>query len=103
MQLTYKNNQIKKKLSSKYNINRYYSNCYRGVINRIVEFQTVDNLSCIRTTPPPCKHKLTGKYQGLWAVNVSKNFRLIFSIIDNKETDQSKITTICIEDIIDYH
>lgn len=103
MKIHYSSKKLEKILSDSRLIQRHHSKMYQGIVNRLTELNAVSNLSLITCNPPPRKHKLSGDYQGCWSVDISKNFRLIFSSFDTELTDEVEITEIIIQDIKDYH
>lgn len=103
MEIHFKTKRLEKKLSSKRMIKRYYTSIYSGIVNRITELKSVSNLGLITHLPPPRRHRLKGEWENCWAVDVSKNQRLIFSSYVKGLIDESEIKEIVIECIEDYH
>lgn len=60
------------------------------------------NLEEVPNIPPTRRHKLEGDLSGLWAIDISKNYRLIIKPIDG-EFELKKIRSIEILDVVDYH
>ena len=76
------------------------------IMQRLREFQKADNLSEIAHIPPPRLHGLHGKREGQFAVDVAANFRMIFEGYDSNDEptkEESKIVTLSIIEIEDYH
>jgi len=76
------------------------------IMQRLREFQNADNLSEIAHVPPPRLHSLHGKREGQFAVDVAANFRMIFEGYDSNDKatkEESKIVTLSIIEIEDYH
>lgn len=84
-------------------IKKYYAPFYSNLISRLTELRAVRNLSLISHNPPPRKHKLTGKYEGCWSIDLSRNYRLIFTVPDESKLDENDIDEILILDIVDTH
>lgn len=87
-------------------VKEYGSDCAKRISARLDEFSQAENLSEIKSDPPPRCHRLHGKLSNKFAVDVSKNFRMIFEGYDrNNEIsiDRSKIVTVQILEICDYH
>jgi proteic killer suppression protein len=103
MVIHFRSKKLEKKLSSKRMIKRYYANMYNGIVNRLTELQSVSNLSLITHLPPPRRHRLSGEWKDCWAVDVSKNHRLIFSSYIKGITNEKDVEEIIIEVIEDYH
>jgi len=103
MEIHFRKKKLEKMLSSERMIKRYFSKIHAGLVNRLTELESVSNLSMITHLPPPRKHKLTGEYENYWAVDVSKNQRLLFSSYNSEITKEKNIQKIIIEGIKDYH
>jgi len=103
MILRYRSKKLQKILTDDRLIKKYYSNIYRGLTNRLTELHAAANLSLISHLPPPRKHRLKGEYEGLWSVDVSKNFRLLLSNPEENSEDERNIMVIMIEEIVDTH
>jgi len=102
MNIQYRTKKLEKILSNDRQIKKHYTSFYEGVMNRLYELKSVSNLSLISHNPPPRKHKLSGNFDGFWSVDVSKNYRLLFTPVSDT-TDESNITEIMIEGIEDIH
>jgi len=61
-----------------------------------------DNLGEVPNVPPTRRHKLSGKYDGCWALDLNRNYRLIIRPTARTE-DVSSIREVEIIDIVDYH
>jgi len=103
VKIHYSSKKLEKILSDERLINRHFTNCCQGLINRLAELAAVSNLSLISMSPPPRKHKLIGDLLNCWSVDVSKNYRLIFRAYEENCLDESEIKEIIIEEIKDYH
>jgi len=103
MKISYRNKKLERILSDERLIKKHYSKVFTGLVNRLTELDAVKNLSLISHNPPPRKHKLSGNYEGHWSVDVSKNYRLIFTIPGNGSLEEKLITEIIIEGIVDTH
>ncbi|MCF7932508.1 MAG: type II toxin-antitoxin system RelE/ParE family toxin [Acholeplasmataceae bacterium] len=103
MIIHYRNKKLQKILTDDRLIKKYYSSIYQGLKNRLTELHAAANLSLISHLPPPRKHRLKGKYDGLWSVDVSKNYRLLLSSPEEYAEDEKNISVIIIEEIADTH
>ncbi len=103
MEIYFRKKKLEKMLSSERMIKRYFSKIQTGLVNRLTELESVSNLSLITHLPPPRKHRLSGDYENYWAVDVSKNQRLLFSSYSSEITKEINIKKIMIEGIEDYH
>ena len=103
MKIHYKTRKLEKILTNDRLIKRYYTSFHENLINRLFELQSVSNLSLISHNPPPRKHKLSGEYEGYWSIDVSKNFRIIFTTYNCNSDNEKDIKEIMIEEIKDTH
>ena len=101
MELFY-SNKLSKKLKSDSTIVRQFGKAADNVILCISILEGADNLKLVPNVPPTRRHKLSGNLKGYWAIDVTKNYRLIFKPMDDEE-DLEKIEKIFLEDIVDYH
>ena len=73
---------------------------------RLDEFDAANTLQQIPSDPPPRCHRLHNNLEGEFAVDVSKNFRIIFEGYDKNDqlsVEKSEIVTVQITQIEDYH
>lgn len=73
---------------------------------RLDEFAAAQTLAQIPSEPPPRCHLLRGEFEGKFAVDISKNYRLIFEGYDKNDrlsADKNEIVTVQIIKIEDYH
>lgn len=103
MEIDFRSKKLEKILSDDRLMKKHFSNIYSGLKNRMTELQAVRNLSLISHNPPPRKHKLSGNYEGYWSVDVSKNYRLLFTVPDKDIINENQINKIIIEEITDTH
>ncbi|MCY4161479.1 MAG: type II toxin-antitoxin system RelE/ParE family toxin [Flavobacteriaceae bacterium] len=110
MNISYKRKKLKKQLSSIYEIKKNYGNMAKRLSNRIDQLKVAKNLDVIHQFPAMNCHKLAGDREGKWAVNVSKNYRLIFElnhdplpVYEDGILDTKSVTDICIIEVVDYH
>lgn len=110
MQVTYQKNKLQKQLSSASEIKKNFGVNAKRVANRMDEIAASPNLAILMQIPAANCHSLTGDRNGEWALDISKNFRLIFEIANEPipKTDNGSIDTIMVTDIRvlevgDYH
>ncbi|GAA2857193.1 plasmid maintenance system killer protein [Pediococcus damnosus LMG 28219] len=80
--------------------------CATKIQSRLDEFDSVPTLVQIPSDPPPRCHRLHNKLEGKFAVDVSRNYRIIFEGYDKDDelsVVRSEIVTVQILAIIDYH
>ncbi|MGB0430629.1 MAG: type II toxin-antitoxin system RelE/ParE family toxin [Bacteroidia bacterium] len=111
MVIDYKNNRLRKSVSTLKEIAKNYGNNAKKVNQRIQELTSATTLEDIRPLPGPKCHELTGEYEGSLAVSVSPNHRIIFEPANDPiptsidgGLDWAQVTEILITAInIDYH
>lgn len=73
---------------------------------RLDEFKAAQHLTEISSYPPARLHPLHGDHEGLFSVDVSANFRMIFAGF-NQNGEQSvapsDVTIVMIVEVEDYH
>lgn len=104
MEISFESKRLEKILTDERLIKKHYAHVYKPLKIRLSELLAVSNLSLITNLPPPRRHKLSGDYEECWAVDLSKNYRLVFRPIKNQiGCEPYEITKIVIIKIIDYH
>ena len=111
MEITFQSNKLQKIFSSpssllqKYGIDRG-----KAIMRRISFIRSAQNLAEIPSEPPTRRHQLLGKRSGQFALDISKNYRLIFEpnhkpLLKKKDggLDLTRITSIKILQVEDYH
>jgi len=93
--------ELQKKLKDFRSIVKYYSKLAKPIMTRLSQLEAANVLSDIPHTPPTRRHKLTEGSQSIWAVDISRNYRMTF--IPLKGTELDEITEIRILEIKDYH
>ena len=103
LRVKFKSKKMEKILTNDRLIKKHYAPLYNSLVSRLTQLQAARNLSVIPHTPPTRKHKLTGNYEGCWSIDLSKNYRLIFTTSDEESVDEKEINEITILDIVDTH
>ena len=87
MELTYKNEKLHNICENpKYNkelVKKYGIDVAKKLPQRIKELKAFNSLNDIPTSPPFRRHKLSGDRDNQFAVNIVKQYRLIFRQKDN--------------------
>ena len=87
MELTYKNNKLKKLCEdSSYNSElkeKYGKDVSIKLPQRIIELKAFDSVFQIPVTPPYRRHKLKGKRKDEFAIDITRQYRLIFKNNEN--------------------
>lgn len=94
--------KLSKNLKDTKSIKAAYGKLFSRIEVALSVLKVADNLAEVPNVPPTRRHKLTGNYQGCWAVDLDKSYRMIIKPITDDE-EISKITEIEITDIVDYH
>ncbi len=91
-------------------LNKHYGQLARKINQRIAQLKAAENLAVMRTIPAARCHELSGDYKGCFAVDVSGNYRLIFTpdhiedpLKEDGGIDWKAVTIIEIQEITDYH
>lgn len=98
--------KLSKILNSPRLLKKHYGKIANKIQLRLQEFEVAENLSQIPSDPPPRCHLLTGNRKNTFAVDVSGNYRMIFEGYDSNDNltvKRSKIVTIQIIEIVNYH
>lgn len=110
MQISFKSNKLKKQLTYPKNLLKSYGQMAKKINQRIKDLEAAENLAVMRTIPAARCHELTEGRKDEFAVDVSKNYRLIFMadhepipIKEDGGKDWDQITHIKIIEIDDYH
>lgn len=104
MVISYSSKKLERILTDDRLLNKYYSNDYQRIKNRLSEMAAANNLFEIPETPPPRRHKLEGNYRECWGINYLKNDRFVIKPKGNFDiNDLSSIVEIEIIALEDYH
>jgi len=110
MKIDYGSNKLKKKLSTAGEISKAFGTMAKKVQQRLDEIDAVPSLAALIQIPAANCHPLSGNRSGEWAVNISGNYRLVFTLdhdpiptLENGEIDRIKVTAIKIIETTDYH
>lgn len=98
--------KLSKILSNPRLLKKHFGKMADKIQQRLDEFDAADNLSQIPSDPPPRCHLLTSNRKNTFAVDVSGNYRMIFEGYDSNDNltiKKSKIVTVQIIEIVDYH
>lgn len=102
MKLVYKNKKIENVCTS-YSYNNLILKEYGNIVakklpQRIIELKSFNSLQDVPTSLPFRRHKLIGKYDGCFAINITNQYRLIFRPLngndDLKQIDKIEILEV---------
>lgn len=110
MEIRYKSHKLKKQLTDPKTMSKTFGIMAKKINQRMKDLSGVETLSDMQWIPAARCHELTGDKDGLLAVDVSGNYRLIFEPNHNplpeKEDgglDWQQVTEIKILAVEDYH
>ena len=110
MELSYKNNKLKKSLTTDKGIAKGYGTIAKKVKLRITQLINADNLEVISTLQVLRLHQHIGKGKGTWSIDIQENWRILFEInqdpiptLEDGGIDLKAITIISIESVEDPH
>lgn len=110
MRLEFKTNKLKKQLTEPRALVKALGQRAKKASQRMQEFKAAENLAVIRMIPGARCHELTGDHDGELAVDISKNYRLVFEPYHDPwpekpdgGLDWEQVTAIRILRIEDYH
>jgi proteic killer suppression protein len=104
MRIQYSSKKLEKILTDIRLMKKYYGSDHIKISNRLSELRAVNNLNEIPEIPPPRRHKLSGKYDGCWGIDYSKNDRIIIQPIGKFDiNDLTSIVEVLVISLEDYH
>ena len=110
MELSYKNNKLKKSLTTDIGIAKGYGTIAKKVKLRITQLINADNLEVISKLQVLRLHQHIGKGKGTWSIDIQENWRILFEInqdpiptLEDGGIDLKAITIISIESVEDPH
>jgi len=103
MEIVFKNSKLKKICEDYKKISIKYGKQAEEIIKRMNELNAAENLYDISKLPQARLHLLSGDLKGCFAVDLKHPYRLILKPLNGDLSDLKSITSIQINDIIDYH
>ena len=110
MEISFASRKLQRCLQDEREMSRAYGSRVGALKRRLALLMAAECLADVPTTPPERLHQLKGKWEGYFAVDISRNWRLIFRSADDPPPllpdgglDLRRITAIVIVDIADYH
>lgn len=110
MELSYKNNKLKKSLTTNKGLLKLNSRLAKKIKQRRVELESADNLEVISKIPVLRLHQYKGNRKGTWSIDIQENWRMLFIInqdpiptLADGGVDLKAITIISIESVEDPH
>jgi len=114
MKIYFKDKKLIEVFSNPREMNRRYGNMTKKIQQRLKELYAAECLEHIRLVPGARLHKLKGKRDNQFAVDLKHPYRLVFEPYFDPQSDSSplapdgsfdlkKITAILIIEVVDYH
>jgi len=107
LEINVETKKMTKTLSSQKAMVRAYGEAISTkLMRRITELSAATSLADTSHLPPQRLHQLTGKYDTYFAVDLTRNMRLVFRGLDmNNEITMIKtdIISILVREVVDYH
>jgi len=100
MEIRFKDRKQEKDFQNTRNLTKKYgSKMARKIMMRVNTIRYAKEIEDIPHTPPERRHSLSGDYENCFAVDLNKNYRLIFRVIENENGENIAE----IQEVIDYH
>lgn len=107
MEYRARTNKLKKQLTDpRLRIRVFGADKAKRLAARIDEISAATTLNEVSRFPPSRLHALNGDKKGLFAVDISANYRLLFAGFNNKHEqtlDTTKIVAVVFINVEDYH
>ena len=110
MEISFKSGKLCKTCPQKAAMQKAYGKLAPKLSQRLMELYAATTLAEMSHLPPPRCHELEGQRAGQFAVDLDKNYRLIFTPDhdpvprkDDGGIDLAQVTEITILEITDYH
>jgi proteic killer suppression protein len=110
MELSYKNNKLKKLLTTDTGLLKLNSTLAKKIKQRRIELESADNLEVISKLPVLRLHQYKGNRKGTWSIDIQENWRILFEVnqdpiptLEDGGIDLKAITIISIESVEDPH
>jgi proteic killer suppression protein len=110
MELSYKNNKLKKSLNTDKGLLKLNSRLAKKIKQRRIELESADNLEVISKLPKLRLHQYGGGGKGTWSVDIQENWRILFTInqdpiptLEDGGIDLKAVTIISVESVEDPH
>ena len=110
MQISYKSRKLEKSLTESIEITKTYGVMAKKVNQRMKDLLAASTLAVMQTLPAANCHELKGERTGELAVDISGNWRIIFTpdhnpipLKDEGGLDWNSVTHIRIIKVGDYH
>jgi proteic killer suppression protein len=103
-------NKLQKQISNASEIKRAFGTRAKNVSLRLDEIKAADNMAVLKSIPTANLHPLTANRNGQWAIDVSRNFRMVLEIDQDPIPIDiegiiilEEVIKVLIIEIVDYH
>ncbi len=110
MEVIFASKKLEKVLTDDSQLKREYGQLAKKIKQRLLELRAAETLAVMRTLPAANCHELTGNLVGHLAVDISKNWRMLFTpnhdpipALPDGGLDWNDVVSVCVENIKDYH
>ena len=110
MEIVFASRKLEKIFTDDSQLKREYGQMAKKIKQRLLELSAAENLAVMHTLPAANCHELTGDLDGSLAVDVSKNWRMLFTPnhdpvpeLPGGGLDWNNVVSVCVEGIEDYH
>jgi proteic killer suppression protein len=110
LKITFKNNKLEKQLTIPKEMKKTFGTMAKKINQRMKEIEASENLAVLMRIPAANCHELTGDRRREFAVNISVNFRLIFTpdhfplpVKEDQSVDAIRVIAVRIAGTEDYH
>jgi proteic killer suppression protein len=110
MELSYKNNKLKKSLTTDKGLLKLNSRLAKKIKQRRIQLESAENLDVLSKIPQLRLHQYKGNRKGTWSIDIQENWRILFEIdqdpiptLEDGGVDLKAVTIISIESVEDPH
>ena len=110
MDIYFANRKLRRQLERERELKKAFGRMAGALKRRLAVLAAAENLAQVPVTPPERCHQLKGEWAGHFAVDISRNWRLIFRpaheplpLTADGGIDLARVTAIEIVAIVDYH
>lgn len=104
MELSFKDNKLKKLYEDFTALKRKYGNLQsEKIVQRINELLSAESLFDISKLPNARLHPLQGKLKKCFGLDIKHPYRIIITYLNGDPTDLKSINQVMVIEIVDYH
>lgn len=110
MDISFANRRLRRQLENDKEMRKAFGDRSRAIRRRLAVLQAARTLAEVPVAPPERRHQLSGEWAGHFAVDIARNWRLVFRpkhdplpLLPDGGIDLDRVTAIEIVGIVDYH